>query len=137
MKHPNTTRQATPFAKLGDNLIAFRLNNQFISDNKFLFVAPQEDFCRSCFLRRYSSQVNGASIAEVSSPALRLARNLDTGPQSNHLWRWFLIEGQKVGKPFELVPYDDCPVCGKEELCSRQEANLHYEQLLINIPTRD
>ncbi len=130
MNYTNNSDKKIRFKNLDNNLITFQLNNQFISDNKFLFIAPQQDFCTTCFQRRHHSQIDGASIDKLNNSIITLAKRLDAGPREGKLWRWHLVEEQKVGKPFELIPYEDCLECGNQKPYSRDQARNRYNHLL-------
>lgn len=127
------TRRPTHIAKLGKDLASFRLNNLYITDNRLLFVAPGQDFCRTCFRRRYYSQTDGSALARIRDSALQLAMSIDHQSSDGRLWKWFQIDGRKAGKAFVLSPFEDCPVCGGSLDSSRDNAKVRYENLLDRV----
>lgn len=116
---------------IGNYCASFRLKNLYISDNKYLFLVPQDDFCRLCFLRRYLTQMNVTRINQVSDSALNLAKRLDVDFTKDGFWHVYSISDQKHQKSFVLTPYEDCPACGKQGIrVSSNHAGAEYDQLL-------
>ena len=118
------------FEKLGQYCIEFQLNKQFITDNRFIFTAPDTDFCRNCFQYRYLSQMEGTEIKRVSDDALSLARKLDDESGQHDSWQIYSIDEQKLVKTFDLAPYDNCPACDTSGITSRDEASSWYRARL-------
>ena len=125
------TKQPTQLERLSDSCLAFRLLNLFVSDNRFLFISPQGDFCRTCFQRRYLTQMmNNVKTIHLHSSVLDLAIKLDEKYKKNKLWQVYSVTEKKLVMSFELTPYEDCPACGKPEMCSSVKAKTLYEELL-------
>ena len=127
-KSPMT--KPTHLEKVSDSCLAFRLDNQYISDNSYLFIAPHTDFCRACFNRRYLTQMmNEVKNIHLHSSVLSLALNLDK-QYNNESWQAYSIADQKLHITFELITYQDCPVCSKPENHARTEVADLYKRLL-------
>lgn len=123
------TKQPTQLERVSNSCLAFCLDNQFISDNNYLFIAPKRDFCRVCFNRRYLTQLmNEIKNAHLHNNVLSLAIKLDD-TYDNELWQAYTVVDQKHVLSFELIPYEDCPVCAKKENYSKAEATILYKKL--------
>lgn len=126
-----TTGDARRFERINPSCLAFHVNRLFISDNLFLYVPPNDSFCRSCFSRRYQCKtLGGISTDRIGDAALNLAGRLDRSLPEAPDWRVFSIQGQSLAMRFDLVPYEDCPQCGDFGLTERDQARTAYAQLL-------
>ena len=119
------------FERLNDFCLAFRMKNLFISDNKNLFIASSDKFCRTCFTRRYLTQVTKPTgTSQIEQNVLNLAKQLDKNLHKNELWRVVSVEDPRQGKIFEFTPYEDCHQCGRKKTVTRGEAMVLYKDLL-------
>jgi len=119
------------FKKLGDFCFEFRINDLYITDNKNLFVASDDDFCRLCFQRRYLTQISDAQkITQVDKRVLDLVKQLNPTFKKNTLWKVFSVQNPQFSKSFEFVIYEDCPECGGNHVAEKKEAEDQYGLLL-------
>jgi len=124
-----SVKQPTHLERISDSCLAFRLDKQFISDNNYLFIAPNGNFCRACFQRRYLTQMmNEVKNINLHNSVLNLAIKLDRN-YKNKSWQAYSVANQKLILSFELTPYEDCPVCGKQKNYSKEEARVLYKKL--------
>ncbi len=132
MNKPASVKQPTHLERISASCLAFRLDKQFISDNNYLFIAPHSNFCRACFQRRYLTQmINEIKNVHLHNNVLNLATHLDKNNKSAS-WQAYSVADQKLALSFYLIPYEDCPVCGKREIHNKKEAGTLYENLFNN-----
>lgn len=116
---------------LGGTCVGFTLRHTYITDNLLLYVAPDDSFCRACFRRRYLSQMMQAVRTPAASPAaLQLASSLDSTREDDGLWHVYTVRDTSPVITFELVPYEDCPVCAHPAPFRDEQAVSEYERRL-------
>jgi hypothetical protein len=119
------------FKRLNDSCFSFRLKNVYISDNNALFIAPSDEFCKTCFTRRYLTQVSiSAKTNQIEQKTLELAKQLDNKIKIHDNWCVFFLTDPTQGKDFEFVAFEDCQVCGRQRDVAPVEVQAQYTQLL-------
>ena len=119
------------FERISNSCLSFRLKNFFISDNNYLFIVPQANFCRLCFQRRYRTQmITETRNSQISNQAITLAKKLDKQLEKNNLWQVYLVNTQVLAASFKFYPYEDCPNCAEEKQFDSNEVVTLYKNLL-------
>ena len=130
MNEPTGATRVESFS-IGGACIGFSLTRSFVTDNLLLYVAPDNSYCRACFLRRYLSQMmQTVQTPSLAPAAVKLARTLDNDPANDGLWHVYAVREKTRVIAFELVPYQDCPVCSRPVQMTDEQAALEYETRL-------
>lgn len=135
-EHAGATRVVT--SSIGGACIGFTLTRNYVTDNLLLYVAPDNTYCRACFLRRYLSQMmQTVQTPSLAPAALELARALDNDPANDGLWHVYTVREKTHVIAFELVPYQDCTVCARPARISGGQAAVEYATRLDAIAAAD
>jgi thiazole/oxazole-forming peptide maturase SagD family component len=126
------------FERINNSCLAFHMENSFISDNNFLFIPADKNFCRKCFGRRYLAQVtNDSKITHIGSNALNLANNLDKNISKDGNWKIYSVAKLQLVLAFKFKPFEDCPICGNQSEISIDNVREIYANLLNKKSTAD
>lgn len=127
-----SVEQPVIFKRVNDSCMTFRLKKySFISDNNFLFLASQHQFCPLCFQRRYISQIfDAVKVTTINENTLALAKDIDANFNNNNLWQAFIVNEKKHATSFEFHPYEDCPACKTQKTQSASDAEEKFEQIM-------
>ena len=77
--------------------------------------------------------MDATKIFQVNNNVLSLAKKLDQSLKKSGSWRVYSVNDQKPAMSFELIPYEDCPACGKQEKFNCDEIKHLYERLLDKV----
>lgn len=119
---------------IGGACIGFTLTHSYVTDNLLLYVAPDDTYCRACFLRIFLSQMmQTVKTPSLAPAALELAHALDNDTANNERWHVYAVREKTHVVAFELVPYQDCPVCSRPAPVPDEQAALEYATRLDRI----
>ena len=134
MGNKKIKKNAIAFKNISDSCIEFQLNNIFISDNEYLYLAPNTNFCRTCFNRRHQTQTmaNEVVTTRINANTLNFAHIIEKNIKSIfQQWHVYIVEQQQLAASFIFIPYEDCPVCSKQKTVEKKYASEQYKNSLI------
>jgi len=131
MTEQKTNKQTLQINRLGHSCLSFRFKNLFITDNRILFIAPNDKFCHLCFQRRYLAQIpNPVEIKHLHKNVIPLATKLEESNKINERWHAYSVAEKQYVMAFDLIQYEDCPSCSTVNSYNATDAHTEYEKLL-------
>ena len=126
--------------RLTDQCLELHYNDStFIVDISHIHVAPSDNFCRACWIRRYNTHINAGTRPIQTEPEdnmYHIAKVLSSRPRpEDDFWQTYSVKSSQPVATYKLFAFEDCPDCNPDRLCSRSDAEEQYRKLLTERET--